>query len=157
MGKQSVKKTESQPRSSSVILILIMIFSFIAGMGEVTVGITGNWAGILGKPLQSSVATAVVGSFYALAGLALLVALLTRKKWALWLSAGFVAAEFFGRFYLMIIGIAPSHGAGFFKILVGASIQQQLLSIWYLNASTSRISRLHLRYSRRHAVAIALL
>jgi len=99
-------------------MILISLFALLAGYGEISVGITGNWAGILTTPLRPSISTAVVGSFYALGGLALL----TRKKWGLWLGIGFIGAEVVGRFYLMAVGIAPSHGADFLKILVGATI-----------------------------------
>jgi hypothetical protein len=56
----------SRPRHLGI--VLISIFAIVSGMNEVVVGLTGNFLGILSKPIPPSVATVVVGVFYSLAG-----------------------------------------------------------------------------------------
>ena len=106
-------------KKRSVGIIIVILYTIFSGINEMWVGITGNWMGILAKNLEPSLATAVVGSFYGLAGLSLL---LTQKKWGATLSLIFIGAEVLGRFYLMMIGVAPSQGPDFIKIIVGAVI-----------------------------------
>lgn len=94
---------------------LVSIFAIACGIGEVVVGVTGNFLGILSKPIPPSVATVVVGVFYSLAGLALL----TMKEWGAVLGVVFLGAEILGRIYLVLRGIAPCKGGDAVKILVG--------------------------------------
>ncbi|HEX9061580.1 MAG TPA: hypothetical protein VF941_15475 [Clostridia bacterium] len=105
-------------------LTLVAIFAIIAGVGEVIVGITGNYLGILSKNISPSVATAIIGSFYSFGGIFLLI----RKKWGAMLGIGFISAEILGRIYLIIIGIAPAHGIDAVKILIGGIIAVLLIA-----------------------------
>lgn len=105
-------------------LTLVAIFAIIAGVGEVIVGITGNYLGILSKNISPSVATAIIGSFYSFGGIFLLI----RKKWGAMLGIGFISAEILGRIYLIIIGIAPDHGIDAVKILIGGIIAVLLIA-----------------------------
>lgn len=104
-------------------LTIVAIFAIIAGLGEVVVGLTGNYLGILSKSITPSLVTAIVGSFYSLGG----IALLTRKKWGAVLGIGFISAEILGRAYLIAVGIAPSHGIDALKILIGAIIASAVI------------------------------
>lgn len=104
-------------------LIATAIFAIIAGIGEVIVGITGNYLGILSKSISPSLLTAIIGSFYSLGGLSLL----TRKRWGAVLGIGFISAEVLGRVYLITVGIAPSQGIDAVKILIGAIIAVSII------------------------------
>jgi hypothetical protein len=55
----------------------VAIFANIAGLGEVVVGFTGNYLGILSKDIRPSFSTALIGAFYSVGRLFLL----TIKKW----------------------------------------------------------------------------
>ena len=59
-------------------IIIVAIFAIIAGIGEIIVGVTGNFLGILSRSMEPAFSTAVIGAFYCLGGLSLLI---TRKKW----------------------------------------------------------------------------
>ena len=54
------------------------VFAIAAGLGEIIVGVTGNYLGILSKPLEPSAVTALVGACYSLGD----AFILTSKKWA---------------------------------------------------------------------------
>jgi uncharacterized membrane protein len=104
-------------------IALVSLFAIVSGVNEVVVGVTGNFLGILSKPIPPSVATVVVGVFYSLAGLSLL----TMKKWGAALGIVFLSAEVLGRMYLVLTGIAPSKGEDAVKILVGGLIVLALI------------------------------
>lgn len=104
-------------------LTIIAVFAVIAGIGEVIVGFTGNYLGILSKSITPSITTSVIGAFYSLGGLFLL----TRKRWGAIVGIGFISAEIIGRVYLITVGIAPAHGIDAFKIFVGAVIALSLI------------------------------
>jgi hypothetical protein len=53
------------------------VFAIVAGLGEIIVGVEGNYIGILSKPLEPSAVTALVGACYCLGG----VFILTLRKW----------------------------------------------------------------------------
>ena len=105
-------------------IILISIFAILSGINEVVVGLTGNFLGILSKPIPPSFATVTVGAFYSLAGLFLL----TMKKWGAVLGILFLSAEVLGRIYLVLRGVAPSKGGDALKILVGGLIALALVA-----------------------------
>jgi len=99
------------------------VFAIVAGFGEIIVGVTGNYLGILSKPLESSAVTALVGACYALGG----VFILTSKKWGAALGTALIAAEILGRIYLVATGVAPNSGPDAIKIAVGAAIALALI------------------------------
>lgn len=105
-------------------IILVGAFAFIAGLGEVVVGFTGNYLGILAHSMAPSFSTGVVGLFYSLGGLSLLI---TRKKWGAVLGMLFIGAEILGRVFLIAAGIAPARGADAIKILIGGLIALGLI------------------------------
>ena len=88
------------------------------GLGEVVVGFAGNYLGILSKAIAPANSTIVVGVFYILGGVCLL---LTRRKWGAALSMLFIGAEILGRIYLVLVGIAPSSGPDAIKIFIGGT------------------------------------
>jgi uncharacterized membrane protein len=105
-------------------IIVVGIFALIAGLGEVVVGFTGNYLGILAHRITPSFATGLTGVFYSLGGLFLL---LSRRKWAAALGMLFLGAEIAGRIYLVATGTAPASGADAIKILIGGLIALALM------------------------------
>src|SRR5499426_2441428 len=105
-------------RTRHVGITIVAIFAIIAGLGEVVVGFTGNYLGILSKDIRPTVSTALIGAFYSLGGLSLL----TMKKWGAVLGILFISAEILGRMYLVSIGTAPSTGGDAIKIVIGGVI-----------------------------------
>ena len=95
-------------------LILILF-----GLGEVVVGFTGNYLGILAHSLKPSVIVGIVGMFYVLSGVFLLI---TKRKWGAAGSMAFIFAEIVGRIYLVTTHEAPSGGRDLSKIVVGGVI-----------------------------------
>jgi hypothetical protein len=114
-------------RTQHVGITAVSIFAIIAGLGEVVVGFTGNYLGILSQDVRPSISTAVVGAFYSLGGLSLL----TRKKWGAVLGILFISAEILGRVYLVVADIAPSKGEDAVKIVIGGAIALAvILYVW---------------------------
>jgi hypothetical protein len=108
----------SSSRGRHVGITLIAVFAILCGLGEVVVGFTGNYTGILSKNLGPSTATGVVGILYGLGGLSLL----TSKKWGAALGILFIGGESLGRVDLVLTGTAPSQGADALTILIGGAI-----------------------------------
>jgi hypothetical protein len=110
-------------------IIIVALYAIVAGIGEIVVGVTGNFLGILSKNMQPAFSVAVVGAFYCLGGISLL---LTRQQWGAALSIAFIGAEILGRVYLLTAGIAPASGADLVKIFIGGAIAFALmLYIWW--------------------------
>jgi hypothetical protein len=99
------------------------VFAIVAGLGEIIVGVTGNYLGILSKPLEPSAVTALVGASYSLGG----AFILTLTKWGAALGMALIAAEILGRIYLVATGVAPSTGPDAIKIALGAAIALALI------------------------------
>jgi hypothetical protein len=117
----------SRSRTQHLGITAVSIFAIIAGLGEVVVGFTGNYLGILSQDVRPSISTAVVGAFYSLGGLSLL----TRKKWGAVLGILFISAEILGRVYLVVADIAPSKGEDAVKIVIGGAIALAvILYVW---------------------------
>jgi hypothetical protein len=107
----------AQKRPISVLIVAAIAILF--GFGEIYVSLFGNYLGILSRSIQPSAITAIVGAFYSLGGLFLLI---TPRKWGTILSLIFIGAEVVGRVYLVTAGLAPSSGDDFFKIVIGGII-----------------------------------
>ena len=107
--------TPRRPKGVLIVAVTVIVF----GLGEVWVGWSGNYLGILSNRMPPSLAAAVVGLFYILGGVALLI---TRRTWGTVLSLVFIGAEVLGRVYLVLAGVAPRTGADLFKIVVGGVI-----------------------------------
>ena len=105
-------------RTRHIGIIAVSIFAIVAGLGEIVVGFTGNYLGILSKDIRPSLSTAVIGAFYSLGGLSLL----TMRKWGAVLGILFISAEILGRVYLVMAGIAPSSGGDALKVVIGGAI-----------------------------------
>lgn len=82
------------------------------------VGITGNWMGLLSKPLKPSFWTAVVGIYYVAAG----ISLLPKRRTGALLGIVFILLEVLGRVHLVRIGTYPSTGPDFVKSVFGGAI-----------------------------------
>jgi hypothetical protein len=113
-----------QPRRTGI--AIAAGYCIFAGLSEVWVGITGNWMGLLSKPLKPSFWTALVGSFYVFAG----VSLLPQRRTGAILGIIFILLEVLGRVHLVRIGTYPSRGSDFVKSVVGGTIA--LLLVAYL-------------------------
>ena len=98
-----IEKTKSGSRVGNA---LVGAFAIVAGIGEIVVGLTGNYLGILAHSIPPATSTIIIGAFYSLGGLSIL----TMRKLGAALSAFFIACEVLGRLYLVMIGIAPSTG-----------------------------------------------
>jgi hypothetical protein len=122
-ARLSVKTADSGERGRRLGIVAAGVFAIVAGLGEIIVGFTGNYLGILSKPLEPSAATALVGACYSLGG----AFILTLKKWGAALGMAFIAAEILGRIYLMATGVAPRTGPDAIKIAVGAVIALALI------------------------------
>jgi hypothetical protein len=103
---------EQADRPRPVGILVVGVFAFIAGLGEIVVGFTGNYLGILTHSITPSFSAGLTGVFYSVGGLSLLV---TRKKWGAVLGMFFIGAEIVGRIYLVVTGIAPASGADAIK------------------------------------------
>jgi hypothetical protein len=88
------------------------------------VGFNGNYLGILSTSIAPAFSAVIVGAFYSLGGLSLLI---TRKKWGAVLSIIFIGAEILGRVYLVMTGIVPSSGTDAVKIVIGGAIALALV------------------------------
>jgi uncharacterized membrane protein len=110
---------KAQPPKRPTGVIVVAIAAVIFGLGEIWVGLFGNYLGILSRNMQPSTATAIVGAFYSLGGLALLI---TRRTWGTLVGLLFIGAEVLGRIYLVVAGIAPSGGRDLLKIVIGGAI-----------------------------------
>jgi len=84
----------------------------------VWVGITGNWMGLLSRPLKPSFWTAVVGIYYVAAG----ISLLPKRRTGALLGIVFILLEVLGRVHLVRIGTYPSTGPDFVKSVFGGAI-----------------------------------
>jgi hypothetical protein len=102
---------------------VVGVFAVIAGAGEIIVGVTGNYLGILAHSLQPAASTIVIGACYSLGGLSIL----TMRKWGAALGVFFIGCEILGRIYLVAAGIAPSTGIDAVKILIGGAIALGLI------------------------------
>jgi hypothetical protein len=105
-------------RTRHIGITAVSIFAIVAGLGEIVVGFTGNYLGILSKDIRPSFSTAVVTAFYSVGGLSLL----TMRKWGAVLGVLFISAEILGRVYLVMAGIAPSSGGDALKVVIGGAI-----------------------------------
>ena len=81
----------------------VAIFAIIVGIGEMIVGFTGNFLGILSTPLMPPSSTIIIGLLYILGGLSFL----TMRKRGAALGMIFVAAELLGRVHFVATGISP--------------------------------------------------
>lgn len=105
-------------------ILAVGMFAVIAGIGEIVVGLRGNYFGILDHRMPPSMATVFVGAFYSLGG----ASILTLRKWGAALGIVFIGAEIAGRFYLVATGLAPSSGADLVKIVIGGAIAVGLIA-----------------------------
>jgi hypothetical protein len=88
-----IEKTKS---GSRVGIALVGTFATIAGIGEIIVGLTGNYLGILAHSIPPATSTIIIGAFYSLGGLSIL----TMRKLGAALGIFFIACEVLGRLYL---------------------------------------------------------
>ena len=64
-----IEKTKS---GSRVGIALVGAFATIAGIGEIIVGSTGNYLGVLAHSIPPAISTIIIGAFYSLGGLSML-------------------------------------------------------------------------------------
>lgn len=120
------RKTANLPKPRRTGITIAAGYCIFAGLSEVWVGITGNWMGLLSKPLKPSFRTALVGIFYVAAG----ISLLPKRRTGALLGIVFILLEVLGRVHLVRIGTYPSRGPDFVKSVVGGTIA--LLLVVYL-------------------------
>src|SRR5262249_52463497 len=123
MAVGSLKTADSGEQGRGWGIVAAGAFAIVAGLGEIIVGVTGNYLGILSKPLEPSAVTALIGACYSLGG----AFILTSKKWGAALGMALIAAEILGRIYLVATGVAPSTGPDAIKIAIGAALALALI------------------------------
>ena len=64
-----IEKTKSGSRVGNA---LVGAFAIVAGIGEIVVGLTGNYLGILAHSIPPATSTIIIGAFYSLGGLSIL-------------------------------------------------------------------------------------
>ena len=69
-----IEKTKSGSRVGNA---LVGAFATVAGIGEIVVGLTGNYLGILAHSIPPATSTIIIGAFYSLGGLSIL----TSENW----------------------------------------------------------------------------
>ncbi len=99
-------------------IALVGAFATIAAIGEIVVGLTGNYLGILAHSIPPANSTIIIGAFYSLGGLSILA----MRKLGAALGIFFIACEVLGLLYLVMIGIALSTGGDAIKIVIGGLI-----------------------------------
>jgi|SRR5215469_14041925 len=116
-----MKTTDSGERGRGWGIVAAGVFASVAGLGEIIVGVTGNYLGILSKSLEPSTVTALVGACYSLGG----AFILTSTKWG--------AAPRHGSDYRrdpwtdLSCRDGPSTGPDAIKIAVGTAIALALI------------------------------
>jgi hypothetical protein len=120
------RKTANFPKPRRTGITIAAGYCIFAGLSEVWVGITGNWMGLLSKPLKPSFGTALVGFFYVAAG----ISLLPKRRTGALLGIVFILLEVLGRVHLVRTGTYPSRGPDLVKSVVGGTIA--LLLVVYL-------------------------
>ena len=108
-----IEKTKS---GSRVGIALVGAFATIGGIGEIIVGLTGNYLGILAHSIPPATSTIIIGAFYSLGGLSIL----TMRKLGAALGIFFIACEVLGRLYLVMIGLLPRQEATHSRSLLAA-------------------------------------
>ena len=98
-----MKTGDSGEHSPGWGIVAAGVFAIVAGLGEIIVGVTGNYLGILSKPLEPSPVTALIGACYSLGGAFILIS----TKWGTALGMALIAAEILGRIYLVAKSVAP--------------------------------------------------
>jgi len=87
-------------------IIIVAVFTIIAGLAEVVTGFTHNFFGITASSVTiftySSIA---IGVFYAATGFLIL----TMKKWAAVLAITLLGADIVGRAALVVTGLYPTN------------------------------------------------
>jgi hypothetical protein len=106
----------ANPRRTGI--TVVAGYCIFAGLSEVWVGATGNWMGLLSKPLKPSFRTALVGSFYVAAG----ISLPPKRRTGALMGIAFILLEVLGRVHLVRVGTYPSRGPDFVKSVVGGAI-----------------------------------
>jgi hypothetical protein len=61
--------TEFVNRNRPIGIAIVAVFAIIASLGEIVVGFTGSYLGILSKSIPPAFSTVIVGAFYSLGAL----------------------------------------------------------------------------------------
>lgn len=94
-----------EPMGRPLDLLIVAVFTILAGFAEVVTGFTHNFFGITtsGVIIFTSSA-AVIGVFYAASGFLLL----TMRKWAAVLAIVLLGTDIVGRVVLVLVGLYPT-------------------------------------------------
>jgi hypothetical protein len=94
-----------EPVSRPLDLLIVAVFTILAGFAEVVTGFTHTFFGITtsGVTLFTSSA-AVIGVFYAASGFLIL----TMRKWAAALAIVLLGVDIVGRVALVLVGLYPT-------------------------------------------------
>jgi heme/copper-type cytochrome/quinol oxidase subunit 1 len=88
--------TEKTKSGFRVGIALVGAFATVAGIGEIIVGLTGNYSGILAHCIPPATWTIIIGAFYSLGGLSIL----TMRKLGAALGILFSPAKSWGDYTL---------------------------------------------------------
>lgn len=107
MNEQHVAKTSMEPvnRDRPLSIIIVAVFTILAGGAEVVTGFTHNFFGITTSSIAIfTYSSAVIGVFYVAAGFLIL----TMRKWAAALAILLLGADIVGRIVLVLTGLYPT-------------------------------------------------
>ena len=107
MNEQHVAKTSMEPvnRDRPLGIIIVAVFTILAGGAEVVTGFTRNFFGITTSSIAIfTYSSAVIGVFYVAAGFLIL----TMRKWAAALAILLLGADIVGRIVLVLTGLYPT-------------------------------------------------
>ncbi|HET9920461.1 MAG TPA: hypothetical protein VFQ30_11505 [Ktedonobacteraceae bacterium] len=108
MNEQHVVKKSMQPvnQGRHWDIIIIAVFTILAGLAEVVTGFTHNFFGITTSSANIfTYSSVVIGVFYAASGFLIL----TMKKWAAALAIVLLSADIIGRVVLVLTGLYPTN------------------------------------------------
>jgi hypothetical protein len=107
MNEQHVAKTSIEPvnRDRPLGIIIVAVFTILAGGAEVVTGFTLNFFGITTSSIAIfTYSSAVIGVFYVAAGFLIL----TMRKWAAALAIVLLGADIVGRIVLVLTSLYPT-------------------------------------------------
>ena len=99
------KSTEVVKRRRPLSILIVAIFTILAGLAEVVTGFTHDFFGITtASVVIFTYSSAAIGIFYAASGFLIL----TMKKWAAALAMILLGADIVGRIVLVLVGLYPT-------------------------------------------------
>jgi hypothetical protein len=99
------RRDVKEPVGRPLDLLIVAVFTILAGLAEVVTGFTHTFFGITtASSTMFTYSAAVIGVFYAASGFLIL----TLRKWAAALAIVLLGADMVGRVALVLVGLYPT-------------------------------------------------